>query len=318
MRFETRIFFTALTILILTLSLNSILSISSFEHVYEKSLISTFEAGGKNLKRKIEQSLLFGKPLDNFEGMEKLLKDFTIQHSFINSAGILNSENKIIYHSNPSKPANFFKIDDFKETQNISTKIIQNSYTTLIPLFSSNKKIEGYLFFDFPEKTISEKIFEMIFSNMKLLVQIIFFTGIILIFMLGIFITKPLKSKIKQIILNLENKKTYSKKREMVKTQNEIYNLELSINNFSASFLKNMSEIESFKNNFSKLEINTKDRINKSHQTILKYLKENPGDHEFEALYESFEKRNKTILKYFKISSILLESSDFTGKKYEI
>ncbi|MCB9482328.1 MAG: hypothetical protein H6680_10995 [Desulfobacteraceae bacterium] len=313
MRFEIRIFFAALAILVFTLVLNSVLSISSFEHVYEKSLISTFEAGGKNLKRKIEQSLLFGKPLENFEGMEKLLKEFTVQHSFINSAGILNSGNKIIYHSNPSEAGKLFEINNFNKEQTISTKIIKDSYITLIPLFSNNK-FEGYLFFGFPQKTISEKIFEMIFSNLKLLLEVIFFTGIILITLLGLFITRPLKSKIKQIVSNLDNKKSDFKKEKNLKSQNEIYNLEHSIKNFSSSFLKNMAEIESLKKDFLILNYDTIDKINKSRDVVETYLKENP---ELETLYQLYQKRNETILKYFKICSLLIEPADLTGKKNE-
>jgi len=62
MRFQLRIIAVTLAILITTLVLNSVLSLASFEKLYLTSLVSTLELAGKNLKRKIEQALRFGKP----------------------------------------------------------------------------------------------------------------------------------------------------------------------------------------------------------------------------------------------------------------
>ena len=74
MNFNLKIIFVTLAILILSLLLNSFLSIASFEKVYVASLISTTEIAGANLKVKIEQSLRFGKPLDRFKSMDNLLE----------------------------------------------------------------------------------------------------------------------------------------------------------------------------------------------------------------------------------------------------
>jgi uncharacterized membrane protein YciS (DUF1049 family) len=303
MRFQTKIILASLTILVLTLGLNSLLSISSFGNVYEKSLISTYEAGGKNLKRKIEQSLQFGKPLDNFQGMEKLLEDFISQNQNILFSGITDNSNKIIYHSNP---------EQIGKTRKKDVPESNNYHLSFIPLHSSPDKTEGYLFFGFSSKIVSNKIKEMIFSNLKVLILVLFVTGFFLVFLLKILIALPLKLKIRKILKNLYNLENNFNKESSLKKDNEIHNLEMSIQNFSSSYLKSRTEIELFKNEFAQLKKEAREKISKSQEEIKKYLKTNPE------IYKSFELRNQKILNYLKICSELIESDDLTGKKNNV
>jgi hypothetical protein len=318
MRFQTKIFISALTILVLTISLNSVLSISSFEHVYLKSLISTYEAGGKNLKRKIEQSLSFGKPLDNFEGMEKLLKNFLSQNEDIKFSGILDSSDKILYHSDISKKGETFKDIPTGSTDIPETKIIDNSYVIFIPIFSPDKKSEGFLFFGFPKKTVTDKIMEMVISNLRILAAVIPVTALILIFLLFFFIVIPLKSKIRKIVSIMDKRENNFHRFKETDSQNEIYNLEKSIHNFTGSFFRNMTQIESIKNDFSSFKKETLLKISESDHALKKFLNQNPDNLKIQYVYNSFQSRNRQILNYIHICSLLIESDDQTGHKNEI
>lgn len=318
MRFQTKIFISALTILVLTISLNSVLSISSFEHVYLKSLISTYEAGGKNLKRKIEQSLSFGKPLDNFEGMEKLLKNFLSQNEDIKFSGILDSSDKILYHSDISKKGETFKDIPTGRSDIPETKIIDNSYVIFIPIFSLDKKSEGFLFFGFPKKTVTDKIMEMVISNLRILAAVIPVTALILIFLLFFFIVIPLKSKIRKIVSVMDKRENNFHRFKETDSQNEIYNLEKSIHNFTESFFRNMTQIESIKNDFSSFKKETLLKISESDHALKKFLNQNPDNLKIQYVYNSFQSRNRQILNYIHICSLLIESDDQTGQKNEI
>ena len=62
-------------LLVLALGFNTLLSLSSLEDIYVGSTFSKYSAIGNDLKRNIEKSLKFGKILDNFVGLNTLLKE---------------------------------------------------------------------------------------------------------------------------------------------------------------------------------------------------------------------------------------------------
>ncbi|MFH1134778.1 MAG: hypothetical protein V1816_01695 [Pseudomonadota bacterium] len=72
--FQTRIIFLVILITFLSLGLGAVLGALSFEKVYLKTLTSKYVILGKDLRRKIEQSLKFGKDLKTFMGMDKLVE----------------------------------------------------------------------------------------------------------------------------------------------------------------------------------------------------------------------------------------------------
>ena len=110
MRFQYKIIFVTLAILVATLLLNSVLSLASFEKIYVASLVSMYEVAGRNLKRKIEQSLRFGKPLDKFRGMEQLLEDVREKNPGITLVGVGAPDGKILYHIDTQKIGKNFHI----------------------------------------------------------------------------------------------------------------------------------------------------------------------------------------------------------------
>jgi len=70
--FSGKIILIVLTIIALSQALGTFLSVLSFEEIYLETLISKYEILGKDLNRRIEQALKFGKPLDRFLGMDRL------------------------------------------------------------------------------------------------------------------------------------------------------------------------------------------------------------------------------------------------------
>ena len=208
MNFKTKIFLTTLTILISTLLLNSMMSIFSFEKSYVNSLISTYQIAGNSLKRKIEQSLLFGKPLDKFQGMELLFQKLGDQNKHLSQIWIEGKNGDTLYEFNKSKSKKkdnlSFKHPGLIENITTTTLLTHNHYLTVIPLQNASKQIVGRLYLSFPQKIIYEKTKEMIKSNLIILWPIVISTSFCLIFFLAILIFKPLIKEIADIIKILE------------------------------------------------------------------------------------------------------------------
>lgn len=65
----------ALFLLILALGFNVLLSLNSLEKLYVESTVSQYSALGNDLQRNLENALRFGKAIEKFVGIEKLLED---------------------------------------------------------------------------------------------------------------------------------------------------------------------------------------------------------------------------------------------------
>lgn len=203
MNFKLKIFIATLTILIVTLFLNSVLSISSFEKNYINSLIAIYEVAGKSLKSKIEQSMRFGKPLDKFEGMEKLFNQMIDQNPQISQIWIESFDGKILYNwgKNKLKASSYYKHKklNFEKTgtfKNIQTK---DFHIIFIPLRDRSQKTAGILGISFPQKIIYNKVKKMVVSNLSILWTSILTISFCLIFVLAIIIFLPLKKEIIQV-----------------------------------------------------------------------------------------------------------------------
>ncbi|MFA5904645.1 MAG: MFS transporter [Desulfobacula sp.] len=61
--------------LILSLGFNALLTSVSLEKLYMEAIVSKYNVIGKDLQRNLENALRFGKTLEKFVGMEKLLKE---------------------------------------------------------------------------------------------------------------------------------------------------------------------------------------------------------------------------------------------------
>ncbi|MBW1800153.1 MAG: hypothetical protein JRJ85_05420, partial [Deltaproteobacteria bacterium] len=72
--FGGRIILIVLAVITLSQVLGTFLNVLSFEKFYLEALTSKYEILGKDLKRKIEQALKIGKPLDRLLGVDGLVE----------------------------------------------------------------------------------------------------------------------------------------------------------------------------------------------------------------------------------------------------
>jgi|GEM_PF-5372346 len=343
MKVQTKIFLITLAILISTLVLNSVLSISSFEKIYSKALISTYETGGKNFKRKIEQSLRYGKPLDKFEGMHSLLSNFMFKNPHTEFTGIINPEKEILYHTDIQKQGRLVKynIPDFSEENDFTTYPGKNLYITFLKVFSDTE-LSGYIYIGIPKSIVTNKIQSMAFSNFKTLSAMILFTGAGLIFFLGLLIVKPMRSDIKEIsdhmtmignkignkkqgLDNLKNLpsnalgKTASSYFNLHKLNNEILKLNESLKIFYSEYSRGIDDIEYITNEFLHLKNEIEFFLEESKHLISNHMMKYPDDRIMSEFHKVFLKENSRLSKILNITFLFLSSEEFikTGSSDE-
>ncbi len=202
MRFQLRVIAVTLAILITTLVLNSVLSLASFEKLYLTSVVSTLELAGKNLKRKIEQALRFGKPFENFKGLDSLLAEVLRDNPEIASVGVSNTQGKVLYHTDeamigselPQPVAPFERGGTTARTQ-----LVKETYITSIPLFDRSEEVVGIVYLSFPRTVITQRLQLMATENAKVLWIVVLLTSFGLIAGMTLWVTWPVRSKLLEI-----------------------------------------------------------------------------------------------------------------------
>lgn len=330
MKFQTKIFLTTLIILASTLSLNSILSISTFENFYVDSLISIYEASGKNLKRKIDHSLKLGKPLDRFQGMDELLRNFIKKNQYIEFTGIVDSDNEILYHTDPSRKGNFleFKIPEPPKNKKAVTKKINDFYFSFLPLTPIPDETRGYIFLGFQESSINKEINQMTLKNIKNLSMVILVTGFICICLMGLLIIKPFKKEVGKIILKMDKLQDNAAKKisrssispeitektinlfNLIKVKNEIMSLRLYIDEFHDAYLNGKKEIESLKEEFFLLKNKVETFSQDSEKLIQNYLEIYSGDTIVQPILKSIIMENLHIKELMDLHFLYLTSTE--------
>lgn len=198
LKFQFKIILATLGILILTLILNSVLSLASFEKIYVHSLVSTYEVTANTLKRKIEQSLRFGKPLEQFEGMDRIIGEIMEATPELSGIAISATDGRILYASSPAllnervtdlEP--LFKV----ESDPPRTRLDRGIYRTLISLRNRARQPAGAVSLSYSREVIYRKLKQMAFDNLRILWIMLLLTSLGLIFLMAIWWFSPPKRK---------------------------------------------------------------------------------------------------------------------------
>lgn len=206
MRFQHKLLLVALTILIMTLVLSSILSLASFEKIYTSSLISTYEVSGKNLQRKIHAALRFGKPLTQFEGMGDLLDEMTDADPDIQRIDVSGLDQSLLYTTTAEERgaanpyAKIFPSFADSDENAVETRLIKGRYVTFLPLRDRSRTLVGYLNLEFPRDVVYRRLLTMAWENLKLLNPILIGTTLVLILLISWLITRPIQRRLGRMI----------------------------------------------------------------------------------------------------------------------
>ena len=72
---KLKLIVSAIILLVLALGFGALLTMTSLEKVYVGSIVSEYQVVGRDLQRNLEQALRFGKNINKFVGMNRLLEE---------------------------------------------------------------------------------------------------------------------------------------------------------------------------------------------------------------------------------------------------
>lgn len=149
-------------ILAISLIVNGVLGISSFESVYKKALVARYNIDGKYIKTRVESSLNLGKKIYLLENTVNPLFSKTLESSTgIDNIYITDVNNKILYSTrNISSqlyiPFNYHEEDvtPKEELSPYTAKFLDTNFVC-IPLFTANKEYTGSVFIEYSQRSIT-------------------------------------------------------------------------------------------------------------------------------------------------------------------
>ncbi len=206
MRFQSKLLFVALTILVFTLLLSSLLSLASFDKIYSASLIATYEVSGKNLQRKIQSALRFGKPLTGFVAMDAQLDEIREGDADIKRIEVVAPDKNLLYttggESRGDKSPYAAVYPDFADPSAppVTTKLIEGRYVTFLPLRDRSKKLVGFINLEFPREVVYRRLRSMVWDNLHTLSPIIIGAMVVLILLIRNRVSLPIKRKVERLI----------------------------------------------------------------------------------------------------------------------
>ncbi|HCL57758.1 MAG TPA: hypothetical protein DHW82_12230 [Spirochaetia bacterium] len=233
------ILFGAVFILIAAQTVNLILAVSSFEHTYRSSLISKYQVLGGELKKQIETSVNFGKPIYKFAGMENLFEIFKQKDSNITHFTVTQPDNLTLYSTDQTqikkkisfqKDTILFKpvLKQGEEEEPIQIIEEEEHYFIAFPIYQNHMKVVGHLVLQFSKTVINKEVNGMIKDNLFYF-SIILLSAFFILFALLLFI----RSKNKDSFTFFRFKKNFTLKF----VQNTAVILVLMISQFSYTFL---------------------------------------------------------------------------------
>ena len=188
--FQTKIILLVLAMLILSQSLGTLLSVLSFEKVYVQTLTSKYELLGKDIKRKIEQSLKFGKSLDMFMGMDRLINPLFEQAPELAAVMVMTPSGEILFPDSQKENVHPFIREDMVDWENgeAVSRVRDKLYHVLLPIVPPMGGAKGILDLIFSKSLVDSKTDGLIRGAViKLVVSLIFASvliGVIIKFMI--------------------------------------------------------------------------------------------------------------------------------------
>lgn len=197
--FGGKIILMVLVIVAVSQGLGTFLSVLSFEDIYLKALISKYEILGKDLNRQIEQALKFGKPLDRFLGMDRLVAALFRRADELGEVSVFDPDGRPLFcfkkaetvmarmvvddkdesrgrvlldHEEPLSFLSMEGLDDPQGTWPV-VRVSRGRYHLVFPIQVSFSGLQGYLELAFDRSILDAKKWELVRRSLaKLLIAV--------------------------------------------------------------------------------------------------------------------------------------------------
>ena len=208
MKLRTKIVIVTFFIILFVQGINCFLEIGFLFNNFEKKSINKYKIIGNEIKRKLDKSLAFGKPLTHIN-YKRLIS--SIIPSDVQNFYITDNSGKIIYSSKNSHQKSF---PFYKSFTKVKTS---DYYQVFIPL-SDKTEVIGNILIVIPNKKIQTKLSELIKKSLITFLIIVTTTLPILFVLLTIFINTPYN-------LFIRNLNTYMAKEQYDKLKENMVDL---------------------------------------------------------------------------------------------
>ncbi len=156
---------TVMMLLILVLGFTGALNISSFRTSYTDSLVASYAVAGSDGVRNIEYALKYGKPLENFNDMEKILTDIKSISPGIESVLVVSPEGQVLYNHQGKVDSEYLSPEILKKLRVDSLAesdyryvAFEGKYHIFLPLVDRNAKWVGSLDMVFNDQVIESRV----------------------------------------------------------------------------------------------------------------------------------------------------------------
>jgi hypothetical protein len=286
--FGVKITLIVVVIIALSQGLGTFLSVLSFEEIYLKALISKYEVLGKDLQRQIQQAVKFGKPLDLFLGMDRLVEPLFLQAEELSDVIIFDPVGKTLFSFNKVQlviakgavdekehPRGKVLLNKMEQRQPFpfqyleaiqgDESLIQQHQGKYYILFSIKPRLgvlKGYLGLAFNSALLDKKKKELIRRSLNKLLIALFPTTVLVVLLIRFVFVRPAQHQVEQASATFENKEDVLPNSGLTESSEEILTLQLSITDFMTRTLEIKREVL---RNLESLESKMQDRPYPSH-----------------------------------------------------
>lgn len=252
-----KIIILVVTVLVLTMGINTFAHIIQFEKNYRYALQNKVITVGRHFEQMLEKILGLGFPLENLPGVSEECRRITNRHEEISDCYIINTDMEVLYHNKNSFIGKVLKAPT-KEQQKIAVRLISFNknkfYEISIPIFGESKFF-GAIRLTIPARFIHDKTKNMVLNSIFLLI------GLLIISTLGAYyfakgIVLPLRSLTKGAKAISDGDFDYHLQ---IDSRDEVKELSQS---FSRMAFNLKQREESLKKNRDELELRVEERTN--------------------------------------------------------
>jgi predicted MFS family arabinose efflux permease len=203
-----KVLIIAVFLLIATMLFGGFVNYMTFTSNYNDSLAKTYSVAGNEIVRKIEYALLYGKPIDNYYGMNKTLSELQDIIVEADQIYIVSDDGEILYNTNDadniSDELSKVAFDQVDKSKNMVYITDQKQTYVYEKIIDSNGCHIASLVMVFPENTfigLESKLVEESFAYLLIIAMIAFLGLYVVIFKMNVIFKNQNIDKKKLLII---------------------------------------------------------------------------------------------------------------------
>ncbi|NPV90550.1 MAG: MFS transporter [Firmicutes bacterium] len=175
-------------LLIVVLGFTAALNISSYRANYTDSLAASYSVAGGNAVRNIEYAAKYGKPLDSFYGIEKLLAEVkgyspnieNVRVSMVDGRITYDLQGKVVNTSVPDELNKKLEYTSGGKTKSYLTLLYENKYHVFLPINDRTGTRIGNLEMIFDKQVVDSQVTPVTNVTLKYMLIIIAVTAVLM------------------------------------------------------------------------------------------------------------------------------------------